>query len=259
MCFDLDSHPPIPPLAGAAVDGSRIHLQATDGTSFLAYGARPQTQSGAAMLILPDVRGLYSFYEELALRLAEAGVDSLAIDYFGRTAGVADRPADFDHAPHIGQTHWPMVLQDMQAGRDELAARPGVRAVFSVGFCFGGRLAYLSATEKSLDMAGVIGFYGWPVGPGRAGTRPPAEVAGEMLCPVLGIFGGADQGIPEAHIAQFSAALENGGVDHDLIVYPGAPHSFFDRKAAEHGDAADDAWRHVLEFVHRHTPVAASA
>ncbi len=55
-------------------------------------------------MVLPDVRGLHPFYEELALRFAEAGVDAIAIDYFGRTAGVGKRGADFEYMPHVGQT-----------------------------------------------------------------------------------------------------------------------------------------------------------
>src|SRR5512141_1455672 len=97
MCFDLDSHPPLPPTAGAAVDGKRITLHAADGANFAAFAAQPAQPGGAGMLILPDVRGLFTFYEELALRFAETGVAALAIDYFGRTAGPAKRPEGFDH------------------------------------------------------------------------------------------------------------------------------------------------------------------
>jgi carboxymethylenebutenolidase len=66
---------------------------------------------------------------------------------------------------------------------------------------------------------------------------------------VLGLYGGADEGIPQADIDRFDAALTAAGVEHRLITYPGAPHSFFDRTAAEHADAAADAWRQVLTFV----------
>src|SRR3954470_19105081 len=118
MCFDLDSRPPIPPIAGAAVDGSRIVLHAADGTDFSAFHAIPESPSGSAIVILPDVRGLHPFYEELALRFAENGVEALAIDYFGRTAGLVsddNRGEDFDYQPHVGQIEWEGVLADMRA------------------------------------------------------------------------------------------------------------------------------------------------
>ena len=99
MCFDADSRPPIRPIAGGALEGRRLVLQADDGTKLAAFAARAAQPSGSAMLVLPDVRGLYPFYEELALRFAEAGIHALAIDYFGRTAGTAERPADFEFMP----------------------------------------------------------------------------------------------------------------------------------------------------------------
>src|SRR5438132_6390335 len=91
MCFDLTARPPLPPIAGAAADARELTLQASDGTHFRAYAARAAQPSGAGMLVLPDVRGLHPYYEELALRFAEAGVDSVALDYFGRTAGLDRR------------------------------------------------------------------------------------------------------------------------------------------------------------------------
>ncbi len=255
MCFDLDSHPPIPPLAGAAIDGRRIQLQAADGTAFAAFEARPTAPTGAGMLVLPDVRGLYPFYEELALRFAEAGIAALAIDYFGRTAGLGERGDEFDYRTHVEQTQWPALLLDIAAARDQLGAWSEVRAVFSIGFCFGGKLSFLLASEPQLSMSGVTGFYGWPVGESR-GVPAPIDRAGSNKAPILGLFGGADQGITPDVVDQYRAALEHAGAEHEIVSYPGAPHSFFDRKSDEFSDASADAWRRVLEFVGRHTPAA---
>ena len=87
MCFDDDSAPPIPPLAGASVTHSDPVLEASDGNRFGAFLAEAE-EHRAGVVILPDVRGLYRFYEELALRFAERGITALAFDYFGRTAGI---------------------------------------------------------------------------------------------------------------------------------------------------------------------------
>ena len=248
MCFDTDSHPPIAPIAGAAVDGAQVTLRAADGNRLLAYRARAKAPGRARMLVLPDVRGLFPFYEELALRFAEAGIDSVAIDYFGRTAGTGPRGADFEARPHVDRTTWAGLSADIAAGVAELRSGGHDDArTFAVGFCFGGRLAFDAAT-LGLGLAGVIGFYGVPVGP-RLDLPAPAEVASAMECPVLGLFGGADPGIPADMIATFEDALGAASVPHELVSYAGAPHSFFDRKAAEYGDASEDAWRRVLAFV----------
>ncbi len=250
MCFDTDSQPPIPPIAGAAVDGATVTLTAADGNRFLAYRARAQELSQARALVLPDIRGLFPFYEELALRFAEAGIDSLAIDYFGRTAGTDPRPADFESRPHVDRTTWAGLSADIAAGVEELRSGRDDARVFAVGFCFGGRLAFDAAT-LGLGLAGVIGFYGVPIGP-RLDIPAPVDVVDAVACPILGLFGGADPGIPPEMVATFEAALSAAHVTHELVTYEGAPHSFFDRKAAEFGDASDDAWRRVLAFVHSH-------
>src|SRR6478672_9475639 len=106
MCFDLDSRPPIAPIAGGAIDQARLILEAADRNRFAAFRARAAEPSGAAIAILPDVRGLHPYYEELALRFAEHGIDALAIDWFGRTAGPEPRGDEFEYMPHVMQTTW---------------------------------------------------------------------------------------------------------------------------------------------------------
>src|ERR687892_691900 len=104
MCFDHDSAPPVPRIAGAAVSHDDVVLEAADGNRLAAFAASPDEPKGACVVILPDVRGLYRFYEELALRFAERGHPAVAIDYFGRTAGPEKRGDDFEYMPHVDQT-----------------------------------------------------------------------------------------------------------------------------------------------------------
>ena len=254
MCFDLDSRPPIAPIAGGALDSRHLVLTATDGNRLAAFEARASAPSGAAMLILPDVRGLHPYYEELALRFAEHGVDALAIDYFGRTAGTEPRPDAFEYRPHVDQTRWQGLEADIRAGAEALRATAdgSERTLFSVGFCFGGRMAFLSAT-LGLGFAGVIGFYGWPSGVHYTGSPAPTDVADRIRGSVLGLYGGADQGIPAETVSAFEGALAVAGVDHRVITYPGAPHSFFDRKAEEFADASAAAWDETLGFIRDRT------
>ena len=254
MCFDLDSRPPIAPIAGGALDSARLVLTADDGNRFTAFRARAAEPTGAAILILPDVRGLHPYYEELALRFAEHGVDAIAIDYFGRTAGAEPRDDAFDFMPHVGQTTWDDLRADIRAAAAylRLPEGGGGRSIFTIGFCFGGRLAFLTAT-MGLGVAGTIGFYGWPAGPSRNDTPAPADLASTMTGGVLAIFGGADQGISASTVDQFETALATAGVDHRVVTYPGAPHSFFDRKATEFRDASDAAWNETRTFIRSRT------
>jgi carboxymethylenebutenolidase len=255
-----DSRPPIEPISGAAADGRELTLKGTDGAEFRAYLARPEQSTGAGIVILPDVRGLHPFFEELALRYAERGITALAIDYFGRTAGTAKRGDDFEHMPHVEQAKWETLQGDIKAAVAELRKQPGVRSVLTTGFCMGGRLSSMSAT-LGLGLAGVIPFYGWPVGPNRNGTPAPVDNASKIECDVLAFYGEADSGIGADVRAAYDAALDRAGVRHETVTYPGAPHGFFDRKASEFQDAASDAWDRTLKFIRRHTmgqPIAAA-
>jgi len=253
MCFDADAQPPIPVIAGGAIDSAGLTLTAADGNVFKAFRARAAEPGGAGIVILPDVRGLFPYYEELALRFAEAGVDAVALDYFGRTAGVGDRGADFEYRSHVEQTRFGGLNADVAAATAFLRSPAGgaPRSVFVVGFCFGGLVAFDTAA-LGLGLAGVIGFYGKPTAP-RGDIPAAIDLIPKMTNPVLGLFGGADTYITEDDLATFDAALGKAGIEHRLVSYRGAPHSFFDRSYEEHAEASAAAWAEVLAFIKANT------
>jgi len=185
------------------------------------------------------VRGLYRFYEELALRFAERGYAAIAFDYFGRTAGVAKRGDDFEYMPHVEQTTNDGVQADTRAAVERLREQ-GSTTIFSVGFCFGGRQSWLAAASGH-GLAGAVGFYGHP---GAVLEHVP-----ELTAPILALQAGEDARITPYWNRLFDAALDIAGVDHEIVTYDGAPHSFFDRKQEEFADASEDAWRRTLEFL----------
>jgi carboxymethylenebutenolidase len=114
-----------------------------------------------------------------------------------------------------------------------------------MGFCLGGRASLMQASQESVD--GVIAFYGPPAG------DPPSPLdearQGLVRVPVLGIYGGADRGIPQVDVDAYDQELEAAGIEHRITVYPDTPHSFFDRTMTEHAEACRDAWARVLGFV----------
>ncbi len=251
MCHDFNALPAVTPIAGAAVDSEDLVLESADGTKFAAFLARSGAAGAAGVVVLPDVRGLFRFYEELALRFAEEGINSVAIDYFGRTAGVDKRGEDFQFMEHVMQTKAPQIAADAGAAIAHLRSPEGggCTSVFTVGFCFGGSNSWMQAAAGH-GLKGVMGFYGRP-GEGRDGTPGPTARAGDFEAPVLALMGGADQGIPKELVDEYEAALEAAGVEHEIKIYDGAPHSFFDRSYEEHAETAADAWKRVLAFVAR--------
>ena len=197
MCYDIDARPPLPPIAGGAADSEELTLSAADGTQFAAFAARSATPNGAGIVVLPDVRGLFHFYEELALRFAEQGINAVAIDYFGRTAGVSKRDAEFPFMEHIPRTRPAAIAQDVAAAIAYLRSAAGgsCRDVFTVGFCFGGSTSWLQAGAQP-GLAGAIGFYGGP-GPNMADGSPgPAAQLPEFKAPILALIAGGDAYIP---------------------------------------------------------------
>jgi carboxymethylenebutenolidase len=261
MCFAFDARPPalpaewrLAPIAGGA-GAELLELASSDGTRFSAALAESPESRGAGVVILPDVRGLYPFYSELAERFAQAGHPAIVIDYFGRTAGLGPRDEHFDYAPHVQQLEVPQVQADASAAVEELRERTGVSSVATVGFCLGGFESFLAAADLP-QLAAAVGFYGVLDG-SRFGVAGPLERTAEIRCPVLGLFGGADQAIPVEQVEQFDAKLTEAGVEHEIHVYPGAPHSFFDRRYEEHAEACADAWRRMLGFLETQVPVSA--
>jgi carboxymethylenebutenolidase len=253
MCYDDQAVPPSPPGKSGEAHGEDLVLAASDGNRFAAYVARPDQPGTAQILIYPDVRGLHQFYKELALRFAEVGVTALAIDYFGRSAGLTSRAEPFDFMPHVQQMSLPTFFADVSAALAYLQQGEGAqRATFTIGFCMGGTLSFYSGTQD-FGFAGLIGFYSGftRVFPGAKG--PLLEEAVHIKYPALGLYGGDDQAITRQQVETFDEALDTAGVEHEIVVYPGATPSFFDRRATEFAEASTDAWKRVLGFIAAHS------
>ncbi len=260
MCFEFDALPPNVPadrvihrIAGGSA-AERLTLVSADGTEFVAaLAVCPEPISDVGVIILPDVRGLYRFYVNLAERFVTAGYHAIAIDYFGRTAGAEERDEDFDFWPHTLATTVERVQADIVAARAALAERSGATRFVTLGFCFGGAQSDLAGANTDLGLDAVVSFYG-TLDPSRHGIDAPGfpaplRNADEIRTPLLALFGGADEGIPADDISTFDAILTQNDVPHEIHVYPGAPHSFFDRSFDEHAEASADAWRRVLDFL----------
>jgi carboxymethylenebutenolidase len=246
VCFDHDALPPDPARSGLLAGSERSTIDADDGNRFAVTIARTTAADPAGVVIIPDVRGLHPYYERLAEHAADAGLHAIAIDPYGRTAGAEHRSEGFDHRPHRERIGEDQLRADVRSAASALRDA-GATHVVSMGFCFGGRASLLQASQRSVD--GVIAFYGPPTEAG--GDPSPIEEAraGLVRVPVLGLYGAADASIPREDTEAYDAALEAAGVDHRIVVYSGAPHSFFDRKMSEHADACRNAWARVLGFA----------
>jgi carboxymethylenebutenolidase len=233
-------------------------LTSADGTQFDAYFAHPDAGSRKGVVIGPDVLGLGPFYKELAVRFAEAGCHAIAYDYYGRTAGLTggDHGDDFTFEVAFSQ-HFGEVAKTPDTTDEDAAAavrwlrslpNTDVQSVYFVGFCMGGAVAYREAAAGQ-GLAGSVAFYGVP--PPFAPFLAENRLA-EIETPMLVFLGGADWDGSQAKTGGIVEGIRRKGVEVEYHFYEGAPHSFFDRRFAEHQDACQDAWTHVLAFIESH-------
>lgn len=262
LCHPIGSRPPLPPVSGASRDSFDLKLTAADGNHFMAFVARAGRPTGGGMVILPDIRGLHDFYRELALRCAEVGFDSIAIDYYGRTADTDKRDESFDNESNYAKATPEGVTHDVVAATEYLRGPGGGNpaSIFTLGCCFGGVNSWRQSAS-GLGFAGCIGFYG---------GRPMERIAKwipEMNSPILMLLAGIDHTSQEEY-QEYADKVRAVGVEVESHTYAGAPHSFFDSNyhwlvgtwsPTAHKEACDDAWRRLLAFTARHSSVTATA
>ena len=206
MCFTNDQRPPDPPRSSEVGEHGSVELSAADGNRFAAYDAVPETRRGASLVLLPDIRGMHPYYTDLALAFAMAGIDTVALDPYGRTAGMTARDDDFEYMPHAKALTSEQVLADSHAAAARLRERSD-DPLFTLGFCkFGGESWLLGASD--LGASGCMGFYGRP-GAAQA-------VVDKMATPLLILAAGADQATSPDDNAAFDRALTESGKEHEL-------------------------------------------
>jgi carboxymethylenebutenolidase len=249
VCHDQDSRPPAPPRTGDVAERGTLTLTSADGTEFSAAFAAPAAPPSAGVVVLPDVRGLHPYYVALAERFAQAGLAAVAVDWFGRTAGLCDstgtRPADFAWKEHVERTTDDGIDADLTAALAYLRGLTrGDLPVVTVGFCFGGSHSWRQS-GGTLPLSGCIGFYGR--------TSRVGEAAHRAALPTLMLIAGADHATPVEESLALAGTMRAAGADVETAVYDGAPHSFFDRAHGDWQEACADVWERLLAFTDRVT------
>ncbi|TVT50101.1 dienelactone hydrolase family protein, partial [Amycolatopsis rhizosphaerae] len=151
MCHSAESLPPSPPEPKEVAGHGPLKLTSADGTAVPAYYALPAGPPRGRMVILPDVRGVHPYYTALAQRFAEAGFATVAVDYYGRTAGAGERDDSFDWQRYLPSVRPGEVEIDVAAALAHLSGHTTGPA-YTVGFCFGGSQSWRLAAS-GLDLA----------------------------------------------------------------------------------------------------------
>ena len=209
----------------------------------------------AVVLVIPEIWGLHEYQKDICRRLAKAG-------YFGVSLDPTFRIGDLRTVTDIKQSiAMANQLTDQQAFADldavvawaEKHPRADAKKLGITGMCRGGRMVWMYTAHQKKIVAGVA-WYGslMPILP--AMPLGPLDVTDKIHAPVLGLYGGADQGIPPAHVERMRAGLLAFGKDKQspIHVYDGMPHAFHaDYRPSYRKQAAEDGWKRMLAWFRK--------
>lgn len=225
---------------------------------FPAYVSRPENAKGnlPIIIVVSEIFGVHEYIADVTRRFAKLGYLAIAPEFFTR----AGDPNAYGTIAEIqtnivAKTPDAQVINDLQAALVWAGKNGGdLKRVGVTGFCWGGRITWLSATLPQIK-AGVA-WYGRLIGEKTEGNpRHPVEIAAELKAPVLGLYGGADTGISLESVEQMRAALaqaasKNPAAKSSIIeVYPDTPHAFHaDYRASYREGPAKDGWEKCLAW-----------
>lgn len=247
------------PIATDATDlvTQDVTYPAPDGFALPAYVVRP-AGSGPfpVVIVVSEIFGVHEYIRDVCRRLAKAGYAAVAPAFFVRVQDPAPLSDMQAIMRIVGAARYDQVMGDIGAGLDWIGAQSWAKAdrVGITGFCWGGKVVWQAMARFPTLDAGVA-WYG-RLSPAATATdeqkaagRPwPIDLASELKAPVLGLYGGADSGIPNDTVKAMNDALEAAGrTDSQIILYDDAPHGFHADYRASYREAdAKDGWRRLL-------------
>ena len=227
------------------------------GGAMPVYYAMP-TSGGPfpTILVIQEIFGVHEHIKDICRRLAKLGYLAVAPELFFRHGDAAK-------APDV-----PTILRDIAAKAADAQVMADLDATVAwatamgksyasrlaiTGFCWGGRQTWLYAAHNPNLKAGIA-WYGRLTGDyGPMAPRHPMDVAKDLKAPVLGLYGGADQGIPVSSVEDMRAELESARAKAEIVVYPEAPHGFHaDYRPTFREEPARDGWKRLQEWLKRH-------
>lgn len=229
---------------------------ATANGALPAYFAKPEKGANfPIILVVQEIFGVHEHIRDVARRLAKLGYFAVAPELYFRH-GDPSKAGDIPQVVReiVAKVPDAEVIADLDSALAWAGTQGGdVSRAAITGFCWGGRIVWLYAAHNPKLKAGVA-WYGRLVGePTDKTPRFPVDVAGELKVPVLGLYGGADQGIPLETVEKLRAALKAHDAPGEIVVYEGAPHAFFaDYRESYRQALAEDGWRRLTDWLARH-------
>jgi carboxymethylenebutenolidase len=238
------------------LSAGEVKIPVSDG-EIPAYRAMPERGGPfPAILVVQEIFGVHEHIKDVCRRLAKAGYLAVAPELYARQGDVSKIPDVQEiFAEVVSKVPDAQVLSDLDAAAAwaEASGRGDVNRLGMTGFCWGGRIVWLYAAHNPNLKAGVA-WYGRLSGEKSERTPlQPIDAAAELKAPVLGLYGGADPGIPTETVERMQSALKAAGSHSEIVVYPDAPHGFHaDYRPSYRKRAAQDGWKRLLDWFKRY-------
>jgi carboxymethylenebutenolidase len=220
--------------------------------AFPAYMARPAKGKGfPVVLVVQEIFGVHEHIKDVCRRLAKLGYLAIAPELYARQGDVSKMADVQEILKIVGKVSDKQVISDLDAtaswvGKHTTAdhKRMGI-----TGFCWGGRITWMYAAHNP-HLKAAVAWYG-KLSPPVTDLQPkhPVDIAAHLQVPVLGLYGGADQGIPPDTVEKMKTELAKGSSGSTIVVYPDAPHAFFaDYRPSYRKEAAEDGWKRLQDW-----------
>lgn len=258
--FALATHPVMAqsiittPTTGLEAGETKIPV--SDG-ELPAYYATPEKAGRyPIILVVQEIFGVHEHIKDVCRRFARLGYFAVAPELYARqgdVSGMSDIPTIFKEV--VSKVPDAQVMSDLDTTAKWAGAHAKGRGdkLGITGFCWGGRIVWLYAAHNP-DLDAGVAWYGRLAGDQTPNTpRHPLDVVGELKAPVLGLYGGADQGIPVPSVERMRAALKAANQPSEIVLYPDAPHAFHaDYRPSYRKEVAEDAWKRCLDWFKKH-------
>lgn len=234
------------------LEAGEVKIPVPDG-QIPAYRAMPDKGGPfPVVLVVQEIFGVHDHIKDICRRLAKLGYLAVAPELYARQGDVSQMKNFQDIISKVvSKVPDKQVMSDLDAtvAWVKEGGKGNVAKLGITGFCWGGRVVWLYAAHNP-DLKAGVAWYGRLVSQvDELHPKNPIDLVGDLKAPVLGLYGGADQGIPVSTVEQMRAALKDAGKPAEIIVYPETPHAFYaDYRPSYRKEKAEDGWQRLLEW-----------
>ena len=240
---------------GKGLVAGEVKIPVEDG-EIPAYRAMPATgKNFPIVLVLQEIFGVHEHIQDICRRFAKLGYLAIAPEMFARLGDVSQLSNIQEIRKVVSKVPDAQAMSDLDATVAWAAssAKGNINKLGITGFCWGGRIVWLYAAHNPKVKAGVA-WYGRLVGENTPLTpKHPVDIAAGLKVPILGLYGGNDDGIPVETVEQMRKALKGGGNTSEIVLYPDTPHAFFaDYRPSYRKEQAEDGWKRLQAWFKQH-------